>query len=97
MSARNERHTEGSGAAFVPQMVTVRQASELLHCTTRHVQNLMYSGLLPFYKPTPRLCLIPVEAIQAIFKAPANDAILQPEAKRIAEKIALATMEGGGK
>lgn len=64
-------------ATGIPETLTVKETSQLLHCSTRQVQNLMYSGVLPFYKPSPRKCLIPVEAVQKLFEKPANAAVLK--------------------
>lgn len=60
----------------IPETVTVRQAAGLLHSSVRQVQNLMYSGVLAYYKPSHNKVLISLDSIRALFATPANSAVL---------------------
>ncbi|MBT1171423.1 MULTISPECIES: helix-turn-helix domain-containing protein [Bifidobacterium] len=65
----------------IPKVLTIAETASLMRCSKRHVQHLMYSGILKYYKPTPRRVLIDLESVEALFAVPANAAVLKDSAK----------------
>lgn len=61
----------------IPECARIKTVAEKLHCTRRHVQELMYAGKLKYYKPSNRLVLIDMDSVKALFAHPANEAVLQ--------------------
>lgn len=77
MKASNQIQSHADLPKGVPETCRIPEAMKLLHCGYRHVQDLMYSGRLRYYKPTSRTVLINVDDIRAIFATPENAAVLQ--------------------
>lgn len=61
----------------IPETCRIPDAMKVLHCGYRHIQDLMYTGKLKYYKPTSRVCLIDVDSLRALFSKPENSAVLQ--------------------
>jgi hypothetical protein len=60
-----------------PEFVTKRKAAELLHCSVRNIERLMWSGKIKCYQPTPHKTLIELDSLRALVSTPANNAMLK--------------------
>lgn len=60
-----------------PELVTKRKAAELLHCSTRNIERLMWSGRIRYFQPTPRKTLVDLDSLRSLVSVPANAAMLR--------------------
>lgn len=73
----NQRVYADSEKIDFPELVTKRKAAELLHCSTRNIERLIWSGKIKCFQPTPRKTLIDLNSLRALVSIPANAAMLK--------------------
>lgn len=77
MSSTEQHIYADTDSIDFPELVTKRKAAELLHCSTRNIERLIWSGKIKCFQPTPRKTLIDLNSLRALVSVPANAAMLK--------------------